>query len=112
MPRILHIIYDPVAGSVRHELLTQAGFDVMTAMDNLEAKELCEQNEVAAIIIGYGAPLPDRKLMVEWLRENCRGVPIISLYSERFMPVREADYRIDGANPKAVVNTLKSAVPN
>jgi DNA-binding response OmpR family regulator len=111
VPRILQIIYDPVRGSVRHELLTQAGFDVMTAMDNLEARELCKRNEFAAVIVGYGSPLPDRKLMVEWLRENCRGVPIISLYSEKFMPVREADYRIDGANPKAVVNTLRSVVP-
>ena len=112
MRRILQIIYDPVRGSVRHELLTEAGFDVVTAMDNLEAKELCEQNKFAAIIVGYGAPLPDRKSMVQWLRENCRGVPIISLHSEKFMPVWEADYRIDGTNSKAVLNTLRSVVPN
>jgi hypothetical protein len=108
VPRILNIIYHLVPGSTRHELLTQAGFDVMTAMDNLEARELCEKNEFAAVIVGYASPLPDRK----WLREHCRGVPIISLYSEKFMPVREADYRIDGANPKAVLNTLRSVVPS
>jgi DNA-binding response OmpR family regulator len=110
MPRILHIIYDRAAGGVRHELLTGAGFDVVTVNDNFEAKEACEQNRFKAIIVGYGSPLPERKSMVDWLRNHCPGVPIISLHSPRFLPVREADYSIDGTNTAAVVTTLRNVV--
>jgi DNA-binding response OmpR family regulator len=107
---ILQVAYDPELGSSRGELLLQAGLRVVTVHDSVQAKAACDQQRFDAIVLGYAAPLPQRKTLFVWLREHCPGVPIVALFSDRFMPIPEADYSLHGEDPKNLVAVLRRVV--
>lgn len=96
MKAVLQIAYDPALAEQRHALLSKTGYRVVTAHNNAEAKAACNSQSFSAIVLGYASPLPNRRTMMEWLREHCPGVPIISLYSRQFIAVPKADFAIDG----------------
>lgn len=96
MKTVLQIAYDPTLATERHRLLVERGYRVFTARNNMEAQEACANHAFDAILLGYASPLPNRKVMMQWLREHCPGVPIVSLYARQFLPVPKADYSLDG----------------
>jgi DNA-binding response OmpR family regulator len=105
-------MYDAALGQERHDLLTREGFHVLTVNNNFNAQKECERHRFAAIVVGFASPLPNRRSIARWLREHCPGVPIVGLFSEKFLPLRGADHSIDGTDWRTLVHTLRRIISN
>lgn len=110
LKKVLQVAYDPARAEERHALLAKAGYRVVTAHTNSEARDACGEHTFNAVLLGYAAPLPIRSEMFLWLRQNCPGAPIVSLYSRNFVPIPQADHKADGDDHRVWMGILSRLI--
>lgn len=93
--RILSVSYDALLLRMRHMILENEGYAVLSAHGFENSIEQCKKGEFDLFILGHSIPHEDKFRMVEAFRQACPG-PIVSLTrgaSEQ--RVDGADYHID-----------------
>jgi CheY-like chemotaxis protein len=77
--RILSISYDKALLLTRQLLLTELGYEVVSAEGFAEAWEKCEDLEpFDLVIIGHSIPPKDKERIIEHLKKHCDS-PVLAL---------------------------------
>ena len=92
---MFQIGYDQREMNARAELFRRVGHEVISVADNEAAKRaLSSIRSVDVFVVGYTAPEPTRKEMVDWLKENFPKVKIVALIPSANHQLPHADYNI------------------
>jgi hypothetical protein len=115
-PSVFQITYDYTQAIARVQLLRLHGCDVAFAIGNEAAKIILGRLRPWDLCtVGYAAPHDTVRDMVEWLKANYPGVPILELTSPRAtqLPVVNHSPHLNSLPPwlSAVANALSTARP-
>jgi len=107
--RILSVSYDRALLWTRQMLLEQLGYDVVSAEGFSQAWEAAEKSgsPFDLIILGHSIPPPDKKAMVNHMRDSC-ACPILALLRAHESPVAEAAASIDAGDPHAFLSAVRT----
>ena len=71
---------DPQQAVIRKNLLEQAGFKVLSALDRAQVDEACAETKVAGVVIGWSVPADENRRVLTTVRERCGAeIPIVEL---------------------------------
>lgn len=71
---------DPQQAVLRKNLLEQAGFQVLSALDRSQVEEACSTKSVAGVVIGWSVPTDEKRRVWTTVREVCGpDIPIVEL---------------------------------
>lgn len=76
--RILSVSYDELLLKMRHMILENAGYDVVSAHGFEASIEQCKRGGFDLFVLGHSIPHADKRNMVDAFRRACPA-PIISL---------------------------------
>lgn len=71
---------DPQHADVRREILEEAGFDVVSAMELRAVESACTQGKLAGVVIGFSLPPAEKRRVWQRVRELCGPqLPVLEL---------------------------------
>jgi DNA-binding response OmpR family regulator len=71
---------DPKQAAIRKNLLEQAGFQVLSALDFSAVEEGCSERRVAGVVIGWSVPADEKRRVWSTVRAVCgSNVPVLEL---------------------------------
>ena len=92
---MFQIGYDERELNARADLFRRVGHEVISVADNEAAKRaLASVQNVDVFVVGYAAPEPTRKEMVDWLKTNFPEVKIVALIPSTTGQVPRADHNV------------------
>jgi len=113
MQTILQVEFSPSLALIREEILTSLGYEVISVIGSVNARNLdlvkCELN---VIIIGHGSPWDEREQLIKYFGEALPGVPIVALLRMRDANFSKVAFSIRADNPQnwvRVINRFTSA---
>jgi DNA-binding response OmpR family regulator len=78
MARILSVSYDLLLLQMRHMIMENAGYEVVSVHTLEKGLEHCKQGGFDGFVLGHSIPDDDKRKMVDFFRQSC-AAPIISL---------------------------------
>ena len=76
--RVLSISYDKVLLHVRHRLLENKGYSVVSVEGFGDALETCQNLQYDLVVIGHSIPAKDKELILQAIRKT-GNTPVIAL---------------------------------
>lgn len=111
MARILLLSYDPTLLTTRRLLLENQGYEIISARGLAAALQLCDgTTQFDLIILDHPVPQTDQRGVVAALRKNGCDAPVLSLLRLNEYPTPEAAYAVDSGDPKAMLETVETAL--
>ena len=108
--RIFQVAYDPSLLRVRAEMLNHAGFQVSSALGNIQARrELLANNEYDLVVVGWSTDDGARREMVCWVKQHFPYLRVIALYGTGGHQISEADFNSNSENPEDWFLAVKRA---
>jgi DNA-binding response OmpR family regulator len=108
--KVLSISYDEPLLKTREMILTQAGYEVTSALGFPEALKYCNERAYDLVIMGQSIPRRDKQSMLEKVR-RFDGVPVLAFRLHGEEPMLGVDYSIENSEgPAALLSTIKKAV--
>ena len=106
--RIFHVAYDTSLLKVRAEMLKHAGFQVSSALGNIQARrELEDKADYDLVVIGWSGSDSERGDIVRWVKERAPALRVIALYGTGGRPITEADFNSRSDNPEEWFTAVK-----
>lgn len=110
-PFVFQISYDEKTSKARSEVLRRHGYEVTTVFGNEAAKLiLSAPHHCNLFVIGHAAPEEFRREMVEWLKANYPGIPIIALNRHSVLKLPGADYNLKMNGPETLLPLITAAL--
>ena len=113
MQTILQVEFSPSLALIREEILTSLGYEVISVIGSVNARNLdLVKRELNVIIIGHGSPWDEREQLIKYFGEALPGVPIVALLRMRDANFSKVAFSIRADNPQnwvRVINRFTSA---
>ena len=106
-PRILSISYDLTLLRTREMMLSQAGYEAVSAEGFTAALEHCS-GTFDLIILGHSIPQKDKRVIVAELHDRGCDAPLLSLLRTGEQPIPEATVGVDPSNPQQLLDAVDS----
>src|SRR5262249_1520336 len=81
--KILSVARDREIGKARHDALVASGFEVVSAYDFRELRNLCEESAFDLVIIGHGIEPDIKRAIASLVRSYHPKVEILEIFSGR-----------------------------
>ena len=107
---VLQVGYYQTLLHTRQLMLEQDGYEVVSALGNEEAKLLARSKHFDLIVVGFSAPLSDRRAIVQWLKQNVERTPVLVLQAHSSERCPEADLETLSEDPKVWLEAVRQAV--
>jgi hypothetical protein len=110
-PFVFQITYDEKLATARSEVLKLHGYEVATVFGSGAARLVLHSHQHCDLfVLGHAAPEEERREMVEWLKKNYPGVPILALNSPGILRLSGADYNLKLNGPETLLPVIASAL--
>jgi DNA-binding NtrC family response regulator len=106
-PTVLCVSADIVLAATRELLLSRAGCEVISILGAADGIMACSNCKADLLVIGHSVPRPDKQQVITAFRKSSKA-PIISLLAPHQQKLPEATFGIDGGEPDALVEAVRS----
>ena len=112
--KILSVAANPAIRASREQLLTQAGFDVVSASNIKELIRACEESpKFHLFILGEAISEPEKYRAVVTIKTYCPKAPILDLLRPGTRQTPEVGYSQEVTNdPDTLIQKVKSILEN
>ncbi|HZR27830.1 MAG TPA: hypothetical protein VFA71_03550 [Terriglobales bacterium] len=100
--KILSIAKDASLATTRYLLLSNAGFQVTSALTTADAIQHCRSGEFGLVVIGHSIPSQEKKALLESIQKRCL-TPVLALYRHGEGKLEGADYVLDSSEGPAAL---------
>ena len=111
--KILSVAADSAIRASREQLLTKAGFDVVSASNIKELIRACEETKFHLFILGEVISQPEKYRAVVTIKAHCPKAPILDLLRPGTRQTPEAGYSQEVSDdPDTLIRKVKSILGN
>jgi DNA-binding NtrC family response regulator len=102
---------NPELVRLRNFVLQEAGFNVISAIDEHDALARIERGECGVLLVCYTLTKSARQSLTEALRRACPGSRMVLITNERMDKPEFADFFVYGVEgPEALIQVVEAAV--
>jgi hypothetical protein len=110
-PLIFQVAYDSVRAAARTQIFRRHGYEVLTVIGNESAKVILTLRQRCNLfLVGHAAPEETRVEMVNWLKANYPGVPIVALNPPSISRLIGADFNAKLNGPETLLPVFTAAL--
>jgi DNA-binding NtrC family response regulator len=102
--KILSVSYDRTLLRTRTLLLTAEGYEITTAENVTSAEVACKKGRFDLAIVGHSIPLADQAEVVDVVRRECPGAPVLLIRRSDSSPeLEQVDYTVNAQDGPGVL---------
>jgi hypothetical protein len=103
---VLCVSWNPSLASTREMLIKQAGYRVISALGEEQARSHC-RDKADLLVLGHSVPLDKKQAVIKCFREHSKA-PILSLLGPGQDKLPEADFGVEAFDTADVIQAVRS----
>ena len=109
---VISVGANPELVLLRNFVLQEAGFNVISTVDENDALARIERRDCGVLLMCYSLPIEVRRKLVEALRRFCPASRIVAIANKHIEKADFADMFVYGVEgPEALIEAVRSVTP-
>ncbi|HZU42566.1 MAG TPA: hypothetical protein VE994_07845 [Terriglobales bacterium] len=107
--RVLCISWEPNLAITRRMLLGRAGYEVISALGEAEARLLC-MDDADLMVLGHSVPQDKKQILIELFRRHSPA-PVLSLLRAGQRKLPQATVAVEAVQPEDFIQAVRNILP-
>jgi DNA-binding response OmpR family regulator len=107
--RVFCVSWDASLAVTRRMLLSQAGYDVISALGEAEARKFC-MRDADLMVLGHSVPQDQKQIFIEAFRQHSPA-PVLSLLRPGQRKLPEATLGLEAIGPEDFIHAVRNILP-